>query len=284
MSEKAPLFSFGIVTDIQYADREPAGRLRFREVPQKLQRAVAQWNQHPLAFVVQLGDVVHGNGENTWHELNQIATILEQAYAPQFHVIGNHCLSVKLSDLLRRFQMELPYYAFSHKGFRFVVLYGMDISLESEGDAKLAAQKFLAEHRTMREWCGAIGEEQLSWLEAQLRLAEMRQESIVFFCHFPVHWQTTDEVHGIVWNYSRVQELIFSSPNSVAWFNGHFHKGGDTVEQGVHFISLEALVEAPEESNAFGIVEVYPDKLILKGEGVMKNRHLDLRFRSRVPA
>ncbi|PIO48518.1 MAG: hypothetical protein CMR00_04265 [[Chlorobium] sp. 445] len=76
--------------------------------------------------------------------------------------------------------------------------------------------------------------------------------------------------------------MIFSSPNTVAWFNGHFHKGRDTVEQGVHFISLEALVEAPAASNAFGVVEVYADKLIVRGEGVMKNRWLDLRFRRRL--
>lgn len=277
-----PLFSFGIVTDIQYADREQIGRLRFREVPEKLRAAVASWNQQSLAFVIQLGDIVHGNGENTPNELNTIVSLLAETHAPQFHVIGNHCLSVPLERLLRWFRMDLPYYAFSHNGFKFITLYGMDVSVESEGEAKQTAQAFLVANPTMREWCGALGEAQLSWLEAQLRLAEMRSEPVIFFCHFPTHWHTTDEAHGILWNYQCIQELIFSSPNTVAWFNGHFHKGRDTVEQGVHFISLEALVEAPAASNAFGVVEVYADKLIVRGEGVMKNRWLDLRFRRRL--
>lgn len=277
----SPLFSFGIVTDIQYADREQIGRLRFREAPDKLRAAVSQWNRQPLSFVIQLGDVVHGNGENTANELKLIASILEEARAPQFHVIGNHCLSLPLDTLLRCFRMDLPYYAFSHKGFRFIALYGMEISVESDGEAKQAAQAFLAENPTMREWCGALGEQQLSWLEAQLRLAEMHNEPVILFCHFPAHWRTTDEGHGILWNYQRVQEMIVSTPNVVAWFNGHFHKGGDAVEQGAHFISLEALVEAPEQSNAFGVVEVYADKLILRGEGAMKNRWLGLRFKPR---
>lgn len=272
MAETAPLFSFGIITDIQYANLETQGRLRFREVPAKLQAAVEYWNRCPLAFVVQLGDIVHGNGDETYAEFDQIASILERARAPVFHLIGNHCLSVRLEDLLRRFQMNQPYYAFSHKGFRFIALYGMDISIESEGEARSQAQAFLAAHPTMREWCGALSETQLIWLESEIRWAEMRSERIIFLCHFPVHWHTTDEGHGILWNYADVQQLIFSSPNSVVWFNGHFHKGGETVENGVHFVSLEALVEAPEGSNAFGIVDVYPDRLVLSGEGAMKSR------------
>ncbi|MCS7014100.1 MAG: metallophosphoesterase [Chloroherpetonaceae bacterium] len=274
MSESSPLFSFGIITDIQYANLETQGRLRFREVPEKLRAAVEYWNRQSLAFVVQLGDIVHGNGAETYGEFQLIASILERTDAPCFHLIGNHCLSVRLEDLLRRFQMNEPYYAFSHKGFRFIALYGMDISIESDGEAREKAREFLAQNPTMREWCGALSETQLTWLESEIRWAEMRGERIVFLCHFPVHWQTTDEGHGILWNYAEVQSLIFSSPNSAVWFNGHYHKGAETVERGVHFISLEALVEAPEGSNAFGIVEVYPDRLVLHGEGAMKSRML----------
>ncbi|CAI5460397.1 unnamed protein product [Closterium sp. Yama58-4] len=62
-----PLFSFGVVADIQYADKDTRtssdGRQqRYREAPGKLAAAVAAFNeaQPPLSAVVTLGDIVDG--------------------------------------------------------------------------------------------------------------------------------------------------------------------------------------------------------------------------------
>ncbi len=272
-----PIFSFGVVADIQYADHNNIGNLRLREVPDKLRAAVADWNQQDLAFSVQLGDVINGNADNTHHEFSLITSILAESRHPIYHVIGNHCLSVALPELLAAFKLTMPYYAFVHKGFRFISLYGMDVSIESAGAEKRAAEKFLAEHPTMREWCGAISDRQLAWLDQQLSAAAEQNERVIIFCHFPAHWNTTDDNHGILWNYQEIARRIISSNHVVAYLNGHFHKGSDALEHGVHFVSFEAMVEAPQHSNAYGVVDVYSDKLIVRGVGALKSRILMFR-------
>ncbi len=54
MAGDAPLFSFGLLADAQYADMPDGNtegrRQAYREVPDKLQAALA--DQPPLAFVV----------------------------------------------------------------------------------------------------------------------------------------------------------------------------------------------------------------------------------------
>lgn len=56
----------------------------------------------------------------------------------------------------------------------------------------------------------------------------------------------------------------------VAWLAGHDHKGGYAVDEwGVHHRTLEAAIECPPGTDAFGRVEVYPDRLRLVGSGSM---------------
>lgn len=63
---KQPLFSFGVISDVQYADISDGysfiGVPRYyRHSIQVLQRAVQKWNNHGmLKFVMNFGDIVDG--------------------------------------------------------------------------------------------------------------------------------------------------------------------------------------------------------------------------------
>ncbi|NTV45903.1 MAG: metallophosphoesterase [Chlorobiales bacterium] len=277
MQTDSPLFSFGVVTDIQYADIDDCEDQRFRQSPHRLEKCVSGWNNSPIAFAVQLGDIVQGNEERTYDEFEQIASILDTVKAPLYHVIGNHCLDIKLPDLLSRFGMQMPYYDFTYERFRFIVLYGMEISVHSEpkdGSAHQFATRFLAENPGFKAWTGAVSNEQLDWLDERLKLAAESNERVIILNHFPVTNSTTSEKHGILWNHEEVTGLITSSGVVVAHINGHYHNGAYALQNGTHYVTLESLVETPGGDNSYGIVEVYDDKLVINGAGVMTSRVL----------
>lgn len=106
MSEPPPLlFSFGVVSDVQYADREDGHNYlqtkirRYRAALDGLRRAVARWQGEEEAggegkgfFVLQLGDLVDGfaaatalGSEGT---LNRLLAELGKLRCPVYHCIG----------------------------------------------------------------------------------------------------------------------------------------------------------------------------------------------------
>lgn len=69
-----------------------------------------------------------------------------------------------------------------------------------------------------------------------------------------------------------IQATLEASEAVVAVLNGHDHKGGYASRQGKHFITLEGLLESPEDSNAFCTVHVYEDRFDIVGEGTVTSR------------
>jgi manganese-dependent ADP-ribose/CDP-alcohol diphosphatase len=277
MQTDSPLFSFGVVTDIQYADIDDREDQRFRASPERLIKCVSLWNESPVTFAVQLGDIVQGNNGHTYDEFERIASILDRVEKPLYHVIGNHCLDIRLDDLLARFKMKAPYYDFAQGGFRFIVLYGMQVSIHSKpegGEIHRAALQFLADNPAAKLWAGAAGTEQLTWLKERLIHAATCGERVIILNHFPVLESTTSEKHGILWNHREVVDLIESSGVVVAHLNGHYHNGAYTFQNGTHYVSLESLVETPGSDNSYGIIDVYNDRLVINGEGAMTSRVL----------
>lgn len=56
---------------------------------------------------------------------------------------------------------------------------------------------------------------------------------------------------------------------------GHDHDGGyHRDDSGVHYLTLEGVIETPPGSDAFGTVSVYEDRMFLKGYGRMSDRIL----------
>ncbi|GAB2223701.1 hypothetical protein Droror1_Dr00004441 [Drosera rotundifolia] len=98
--KRQPLFSFGVVSDVQYADI-PDGR-SFLRVPRYyrhsllvLQRAVQSWNNTDnLSFAINFGDIVNGfcPRDESLHAVKKVVAEFEKFNGPVYHMIGNHCL------------------------------------------------------------------------------------------------------------------------------------------------------------------------------------------------
>ena len=78
----------------------------------------------------------------------------------------------------------------------------------------------------------------------------------------------------MAWNYRDILEVVLRSPAIKLAFAGHDHLGGYTSINGKHFVTLEALLEAPSGSNAYGVVQVLEDRVVIRGKGTVTSREL----------
>ena len=124
-------------------------------------------------------------------------------------------------------------------------------------------------------WNGGIADRQLKWLGKLLAKADDSDKKVVIFCHWPLLPENGTQL----WNNREVLSLINTHPSVVAWIAGHHHAGGYEVNNNIHHLIMKGMVEAKSETS-FGIMDVYPDKLVLKGYGDQDDQTLEFSRRS----
>ena len=265
-----PRFSFGVLTDIQYGDQATAGKRDYRASLRKLREAVPELNREQLDFVIQLGDLIDSKAV----DLEPILSVFNQLTPPRYNVLGNHDFAASRAILKQSFGQP-AYYSFSAKGWRFLITDGMDVSVREPAGAQIleALQKRGAANA--HEWNGAIGGEQLKWLQAELDDAGRKHERVIVFCHFPLLAKASTPAH-LLWNYDEVLQVLESHPAVVAWFNGHDHAGGYAEQNGIHHVTFPGMVESGSR-NSYTVVRVYEDRLELDGTGTAPHRVLQLQ-------
>ncbi|KAJ3681193.1 hypothetical protein LUZ60_015682 [Juncus effusus] len=297
-SNSKPLFSFGVIADVQYADipdgKSFLGTPRFyRHSISVLQRAVKSWNDKKnVNFSINFGDILDGFCPKTERStaIEKILNEFEKFNGDVYHMIGNHCLynfpRSKLLPLLKIPSENLcAYYDFTPcPEYRFIVLDAYDFSVlgwPKDHEITKQAIQFLEERnpnsnkdspdglvgveRRFVKFNGGVGKEQLSWLEGILRDCSERKQNAIVCCHLPLDPGAASPV-GLLWNYDEVMEVIHKYNCVKACFSGHDHKGGYTTDsRGIHHRCLEAALECPPGSNAYGFVDVYQDRLSLVG-------------------
>lgn len=279
-----PDLAFGIIADIQYSDEDSRGARRYRESLGKLRKCVADWNEQDIDFAVNLGDIIDGNEtpEATARDFSEILGEFADLRAESYHVLGNHCLSVGRKNLLRDLILPASYYDFVREGWRFIVLDSTDISTYgwAEGHANHSAAKALLEkYGTLpayRPWGGALGPGQLAWLASSLEQASQRGERVMVFSHMPLLVEASGP-EGVLWNAAEVAKLLEKSGRVAVFFGGHHHSGGYFLKNGVHHVTIEGMIEAPTDGNAYAVVRVYKSKLVIDGTGSVPDRVLKLR-------
>ncbi|PPS16823.1 hypothetical protein GOBAR_AA03735 [Gossypium barbadense] len=304
---KHPLFSFGVISDVQYAD-VPDGH-SFLGVPRYyrhsilvLQRAVKNWNDHKnLNFVINFGDIIDGKcpKDQSLNAVKKVVSELENFHGPVYHMIGNHCLYNLPRDKLLPL-LNIPnhgddcthaYYDFSPTlGYRFVVLDGYDISAigwPHDHPNRLEALKILSEKnpnsdknspeglkgvdRRFVMFNGAVGNKQMEWLDNVLKDATNMKQKVIICCHVPLDPGATSKT-TLLWNYDQVMDLIHQYDCVKVCLSGHNHQGGYSVDsRGVHHRVLDAALECPPGTNAFGYIDVYDNMLSLVGTDRMKS-------------
>ncbi len=265
-----PLFRFGLLADVQYADKNTIGARRYRDALDYLETCVDSFFEQDLEFVVHCGDII--DGRNTVAESNQdLDRVLHQfsrLQVPVRHVIGNHCLEVPRDQLMSRLKLPTGYYSFVHENWRFVVVDSMEMGIcgvppedprHQQATAWLASHP-IAEFPHAQTWNGGLGVEQRKWLQRELQRAEQNAQSVVIFSHHPVA-EAASTKHHLLWDYQEVLQILDRSPAFTAWINGHDHAGGFAVRNGRAHLTLPGMVEAKADEAAFTTVHVYANFL-----------------------
>ncbi len=275
-----PLLSFGVVADIQYADRDTASGRHFRASLGRLEECVADLNSRHLDFTIQLGDLIDRDAAS----FDWILPVFDRLTMPRYHVLGNHDFPMPRERVLSKLGLEAAYYSFSYEGWRFVVLDTVDIAMgggwpeESENyrQARQWVEKLRAEGMSEEETCNrcGVGEEQKRWLRDTLRQARERGERVIVFGHIPIvaapRWEWAS-FH----NHEEIREVLASAGCVVAYFSGHDHKGGYAYRDGTHYITVEGMVQGPDET-AYATVDLFDDRLEIGGVGRTPSRELAL--------
>jgi alkaline phosphatase len=237
------LVRFGLLSDPHYADKAAAGNRHYRQTPTKLAEAGRQWASARVDFVVELGDLVD-SGESLEMEQEFLRAIHRQFQdlpGRKHYVLGNHCVSrLTKNEFLETVGQPAAYYSCEVAPFHFVVL---DACFRNDGQP-YGRQNF--------DWTDSnISADELKWLQDDLMRAE--HPAIVF-----IHQRLDVSDDYGVKNAVAVRELLERSGKVLAVFQGHNHKNDYREINGIHYVTLNAMVEGESaDDNAYACVELF---------------------------
>ncbi len=274
-----PEFEIGVVADCQYCDCEAAGGRFYRKSSNRLHNAVNVLNQHTLDYSIHLGDFI----DKGFESFDTVAPIWNSLKADNYHVLGNHDFSVadSLKPLIfAKMKIQDRYYSIVKNNWRFIVLDGNDLSVhgaltktkkqQTDSLFTLLSNKNMP---NLAEWNGGLSNEQLSWVENELKLADENKEHVGFYCHFPSFGEEQD--HNL-WNYEQLLAIIDKYECVKFYFNGHNHAGSYIERNGVHYLNFKGMVDT-NDSTSFATVTFRKDSLLVKGFGREPSRRLKIR-------
>lgn len=267
------LFSFGVIADCQYKGEGDTNARKYSQSSTKLKEAVEHFNSKDLSFTMHLGDFI----DTDWDNFDVVGPIYNELKSTHYHLLGNHDFSVpneKKSEVYKKLNMPSEYYDFTVKDWRFIVLNGNDISFYAypEGSEKynFAATYYEQNELTSPKYNGGMGETQKEWLKGVLEEASKLNEKVLIFNHFPIYPAGS---HNL-WNDTEIIQIIESYPCVKAYMNGHNHAGNYGIINKRHYLTFKSMVDT--EQNSYAIVEVYQNRLEVKGYGREKDRLLPL--------
>lgn len=274
--------TFGLIADVQYADKDTIGNRHYRTSIDKLTECVNDLNTQQLDFTIQLGDIIEG-GPNAEQELERVLAIYNRLNTKKYHVLGNHDFTeISRQTVLSKMNIDQSYYDFTIGSWRFIVLDTMDIATNGgwpiDSDNYRKGEEML--NRLIQngapnavDWNGGISDDQLTWLDQTLTDADNKNQHAIIFAHNPV--LPVGDIHN-AWNAERIVTVLESHNSPAAYINGHNHHGNFTRQNNIAHITLKAMVEAPSQ-NAYAVVELTPNAIIITGQGKVTSRTIPLK-------
>lgn len=232
----------GLVTDLHYADKPPAGTRHYRETLGKLDEFSQQFHERKPTFIVELGDFIDAADSVDVEQryLKKVNAAFSTICADRHYVLGNHCVDTLTKDeFLAGIDKRDSYYSFDRGGVHFVVL---DACFRGDGQPY---------GRRNFEWTDAnIPPAELDWLKADLTA---NQKPVIVFAHQRLDVSTN---HGVK-NNAEVRGVLEASGNVLAVFQGHSHQNDLKDIGGIHYCTLVAMVEGSgDANNGYSIMEV----------------------------
>ncbi len=234
----------GLVTDMHYADKAPAGSRHYRESLNKLNEAAIEFQKKPLDFMVELGDFIDA-ADSVETELGYLKTInkeFSQIAKERHYVLGNHCVdTLTKEEFLGAVEQEKSYYSFHRGGYHFVVL---DSCFRSDGTPY---------QRKNFKWTDPnVSKAELEWLADDLKQTEL---PVIVFAHQRLDVSNS---HGVK-NAPAVRKLLEDSGKVEIVFQGHSHKNDHKEISGIHYCTMVAMVEGSgEQNNGYSVMELSP--------------------------
>jgi len=243
--DQRPALKVGLITDLHYADKPPAGSRHYRETPTKLAEAAERFGKDKPDFVVELGDFIDA-ADSVKDELGYLkrinrdfSTICEHRH----YVLGNHCVyTLTKEEFLDGVEQKRSYYSFDHGGFHFIVL---DACFRSDGKPY---------GRKNFKWTDPnLPAKEVDWLKADLKAA--KGKAVVF-----IHQRLDVANHYGVKNAPAVRKILEDSGKVLAVFQGHNHINDHKLIGGIHYVTLVAMVEGSgATNNAYSTMDVFED-------------------------
>lgn len=240
--ESTSQLRIGLVTDLHYADKAPAGTRHYRETIAKLEEAAQQFEKDQLTFLVELGDLIDA-ADSVDVEQRYLKTINSEFSAickDRHYVLGNHCVdTLKKEEFLAGVEQETSYYSFDRNGVHFVLL---DACFRSDGEPY---------GRKNSQWTDTnIPDIELEWLQADLK---NNDKPVIVFAHQRLDVSNN---HGVK-NNAIVRKTLEASGNVLAVFQGHSHQNDLNEIGGIHYCTLVAMVEGSgEDNNGYSLLDI----------------------------
>lgn len=273
-----PILKVGLIADIQYGDCETNGSRFYRNSINKLREAVKDINDNSVSFTVNLGDFTDRNLE----DLDAVMAELSMLNANMYSVAGNHdYVGVKNNQTLYdKLFMPSDYYSldFPSLGIQFLFLNSNEISsysnvsdIAKQAELEAIKEKLKAEGRKNNySWNGALSNEQLNWLDNKLKLAHADNMKVIICMHHPLY---PDNNHNAL-NDREILDVIGKYDCVKAVLSGHNHAGNFGYYKGIPFVTVEGMIET-ESNNAYGIIEIFKDKMVVIGRGRVTSQKLN---------
>ena len=254
-----PKLRIGLATDLHYADKAPSGTRYHRESLTKFAEAAKRFVGQKPDHIIALGDLIDSADSLDTEKdyLKQVARAFAPLPGRRHFVLGNHCVeNLTKGEFLDIVGQDKSYYSFDAGGYHFVIL---DACFNKDG-ASYGRRNF--------KWGDAnVPAAEREWLRADLR----RTGHKTIVC---IH-QCLDLLppYGVQ-NSRDVRRVLEDSGKVIGVLQGHFHWGNYGDVHGIHYCTIQAIVEGSgPQNNAYAVLDILPgDSIRITGFRKQKSR------------
>ncbi len=243
-----PKLRIGLAADLHYADKPPSGTRYHQESLTKFSEAAKRFQQEKPDHIIAMGDLIDSAADLDTEKGYLTQVVKEFSPLPGKHhfVLGNHCVeNLTKTEFLGIVGQEKSYYSFDAQGYHFVIL---DACFNKEG-ASYGRKNF--------EWGDSnIPAAELEWLRADLQQTEHKAIVCVHQCLDLI------PPYGVR-NCNAVKSVLEKSGKVLGVLQGHFHFGNYSDMHGIHYCTLQAIVEGSgPEHNAYAMLDILPGDVV----------------------
>ncbi len=255
-----PALRIGLITDVHYADVPERGTRFYRDSREKMEKAVDALNRQKVDCTIEMGDLIDAKSDpdaaSELQYLRHIDRAFSRLKAPRHYVAGNHCIySLTKAQFLDTIQRKRFYYSFDMGAYHLVIL---DACFRRDG---------VEYGRRNNDWTDTdIPPAQKDWLHEDLK-ATTRKTLVFIHQRLDLPQGSQHNVHTA----PEVRSILEKSGKVAAVFQGHHHVNDYREVGGIHYCTLNAMVDGEgNANNAYSTLQVFSDGS-LKLEGFYRH-------------